>query len=480
MTPAAADKILIMIPTYNEVDNVGLIISRIRALNFKPDILFVDDNSPDGTGKLLDNLSQEDHRLHVLHRPGKLGVGSAHLDGIAWAYEHGYNRLVTMDSDQTHSPEDINQFLKKANDSDVVIGSRFLEKNSLVGWSPYRKLMTHTGHFLTQFLLQIPYDATGAFRCYNLGRIPHVIFETVKSSGYSFFYESLHKLHNNHLRIAQMPIVLPARTYGHSKMRLTDMVNGVVFLFFLAFRAQAKRSDHLQTKPGGAVQASKPGAVENEWDDYWRGQSGKRLYDFIAVFYRRAIIRPAVNHYLGKYFVDGASILHAGCGSGSVDVDMAKKLRITALDLSSAALTEYARHHPNHKDMIKGSILDIPAENGSFEGIFNLGVMEHFHEPEIKRAFLEFHRVLKPGGRLILFWPPAWGPTVIVMKAVHFVLNDVFRRNVKLHPDEHTLITSRKRTSDWLHSTGFDLDVFDFSFRDAFTHQVIIAEKRNK
>ena len=152
MTPVADYKILIMIPTYNEIDNVELIISRIRALDLKADILFVDDNSPDGTGKLLFNLSQQDKRIYVLQRPGKLGVGSAHLDGIAWAYDHGVETLITMDADQTHSPEDIFSFLEKADDADVVVGSRFLEGNSLIGWSPYRKLMTHTGHFLTRLL----------------------------------------------------------------------------------------------------------------------------------------------------------------------------------------------------------------------------------------------------------------------------------------------------------------------------------------
>lgn len=485
MTAASRIKTLVMIPTYNEIDNVELIISRIRALDLDTDILFVDDNSPDGTGKLLNNLSQQDKRIHVLQRPGKMGVGSAHLDGIAWAYDRGVETLITMDSDQSHSPEDIFSFLEKADDADVVVGSRFMAADSLVGWSPYRKLMTHTGHFLTRILLRTPFDATGAFRVYKLGRIPRAVFAMVESPGYSFFYESLHRLHLNAVRVAQVPITLPVRTYGHSKMRFSDVVNGVVFLFMLALRTRTARASLLHAEPVSADSVGEGGVQQKEWDAYWHGQNqgqeksgaGKGLYSLIAAFYRRVIIRPAVNHFLGRYFLENAKVLHAGCGSGAVDVDMAKALRITALDLSPAALTEYARHHPGHEDLVKGSILDIPAEPETFDGVFNLGVMEHFHEPEIEEILREFNRVLKPGGRAILFWPPAWGLSVNVLKGIHFVLNDIFRRDVKLHPDEHTHVTSRKQTAEWLGKAGFEMVDFYFGPRDFFTHQIIVAEK---
>ena len=480
MTPLSDKKILIMIPTYNEVDNVDLIVSRIRALEFEADILFVDDNSPDGTGKHLENMTHEDPHLHVLHRPGKLGVGSAHLDGIAWAYEHGYDTLVTMDSDQTHSPEDISVFLEKSENSDVVIGTRFAGIRSLLGWSLYRKFMTHLGHMLTRILLGMPYDATGGFRVYRLQNIPQGIFKMVETGSYSFFFESLLRLHINGIRIEEVPILLPARTYGHSKMRFADVMQGLTFLLALSLRTHTAREGLTYVKPFVSEAEADEDETREEWDIYWKGQehSGKWLYDLIAAFYRRFIIRPAVNHFLSKHFAEKAHVLHAGCGSGAVDTDMAKKLKITALDLSPAGLTEYARFHPGHEDFILGSIFEIPAEPGTYNGIFNLGVMEHFHEDEIKRILVEFHRVLKPGGCIIMFWPPKWGLTVNVLKAAHFVLNTILGKNIKLHPDEHTHVTSRKRTAEWLQIADLDMLSFYFGPRDFFTHQVIVAEKR--
>ena len=130
------------------------------------DLLFLDDNSPDGTGQLLDDLAAKEPRLHVIHRAGKLGIGSAHLDGITWAYEHGYTRLVTMDCDFTHSPADIPRLLACADSAAIVVGSRWLQSGSLPGWSLFRRLLTGLGHFLTRS------SASHALRCHR--RFPPV------------------------------------------------------------------------------------------------------------------------------------------------------------------------------------------------------------------------------------------------------------------------------------------------------------------
>ncbi len=124
-------------------------------------------------------------------------------------------------------------------------------------------------------------------------------------------------------------------------------------------------------------------------------------------------------------------------------------------------------------------MFEIPTEDGSYDGIFNLGVMEHFHEDEIEKILPEFHRVLKPGGHVIMFWPPAWGLTVNVLKAAHFLLNRVLGKNVKLHPDEHTHIASRHQTAEWVRRAGLELVEFYFGPRDFFTHQIIVVKKDN-
>ena len=221
------------------------------------------------------------------------------------------------------------------------------------------------------------------------------------------------------------------------------------------------------------------GPTDERWEDYWIEDShrGKWLYDLIAVFYRRFLIRPAVNHFLGRYFKDSSQILHAGCGSGMVDVDVARRVRITALDISRRGLEQYARQHGAGVTLLHGSILEIPSADGSFDGMFNLGVMEHFHLEELELILGEFNRVLKTGAVAIFFWPPAWGLSVNVLKLVHVIVHRVFKSDIQLHPPEHTHIRSRAETARWLDDAGFALKEFYFGPRDMFTHQIVVAEK---
>ena len=469
---------LIMIPTYNEAENVGRVSEEILALGLDADLLFIDDNSPDGTGRLLDDISNLNPRVKVMHRPGKLGVGSAHLDGINWAYDHDYVRLITMDSDLTHSPADIHRMLAEAEHADVVVGSRFMREQSLAGWLWWRKAMTHAGNILTNVLLGLTVDATGAFRVYNLHCIPRAIFEMVESRGYNFFYESLHRLSVNGVSVREIPIDLPARTYGHSKMRINDVIQGILFLLNLGLITRCNRRSLLMPAASEARETTEAQAKQ-DWDAYWSGKDKPTLaiYDFIAGIYRNWIIRPALNHFLGREFSPSASLLHAGCGSGMVDVDAFSRYRITALDLSPKALNVYAQHHGGSADLLEGSILAIPAAEECFDGVFNLGVMEHFEEDQVIAALKEFHRVLKPGGKIVLFWPPVYGLATNALKLIHVVLRRVLRKDIKLHPDELTHVTTQARTKAWLRKAGFDLRQSYFGPRDAFTHEIIIGVK---
>lgn len=220
--------ILILIPTYNECDNIKRIYRQIRNFYSSCHILFIDDNSPDGTGTIIDKIIKADAKIHVLHRKGKLGIGSAHLQGIKWAYKHHFNTLITMDGDFTHSPKYIKKFLYYySKDYDVVIGSRYLQHDSLNGWNWYRKTLTKVGHILTKYLLKIPYDASGAFRLYKLNKINRKDYLLLKEKGYAFFFESLLMLYQKNYTIKEFPIVLSPRTYGHSKMTLIDVSNSL-------------------------------------------------------------------------------------------------------------------------------------------------------------------------------------------------------------------------------------------------------------
>lgn len=204
-------------------------------LELPADILFIDDASPDGTGQTLDRLARLHAGMHVIHREAKLGIGSAHRAGISYAYDHGYDVMVTLDADFSHNPADIPRLLAAHGDGvDVVVASRFLHGGSLPGWNPYRKLLTRLGHVLTQALLGLPHDATGAFRLYDLRRIDRGLFALTTTQTYPFFYESLLVLHLNGCRVREIPIAAPARVYGRSKLTLGEVARSARFLLRLA------------------------------------------------------------------------------------------------------------------------------------------------------------------------------------------------------------------------------------------------------
>ena len=474
-----ANELLIFIPTYNERENVPGILRQILDLGLSTDILFVDDNSPDGTGELLEKLAKETPNVIVHHRPGKMGIGSAHVYGINWAYAQGYRKLITMDCDFTHSPEYIKDLLLKADAADVVVGSRFLQEKSIATWNLYRKFLTNFGHLLTRFFLKMPYDATGAFRLYRLDRIPRNFLNPVLSRSYSFFFESLYILHFNGLRITEVPTHLPARVYGHSKMGMKDICQSVFLLVIIHFTTLLNRERLEIAEP--FVPSGNSAALPDPqgWIDYWAGKSKPTLlvYDLIAAFYRKFIIRPSLNHYILKYFNADSRLLHAGCGSGQVDKDIGEKIAISALDISPEALTIYKKANKRYRELIHGSIFAMPAMEASFDGIYNLGVMEHFTEKEISSILDEFNRVLKPGGRIVLFWLPEFGLSVMFLKFVHFVLNRVLKKNIELHPPEITRVRTRRQIHAYLEGSGFTLVEYRFGARDLFTHVIVVGEK---
>ncbi|WP_406230690.1 polyprenol monophosphomannose synthase [Nocardia sp. NBC_01009] len=239
-----------MIPTYNERRNVGPLLGQILDQGTDFDVLFVDDNSPDGTGELLEDLAREHApRIHVLHRPGRKGVGSAHQDGIRWAYSEGYDNIITMDSDFAHPPSYLPALRAAAAGFDIVVGSRYLKEDSLADWTPFRKILTRVGHFLTTTLLRMPYDATGAFRFYRLDAVPVGAFDRVRSTGYSFFFESLYIMNANGFRIQQIPIHVLNRTAGASKMRTRDVATSVRFLLVLCAEKYLRPSRHRISSP---------------------------------------------------------------------------------------------------------------------------------------------------------------------------------------------------------------------------------------
>lgn len=470
-------RILIFIPTYNERENVQPMCEQILALGLDADLVFMDDNSADGTGGLLDELAARHPRVSVVHRPGKQGIGSAHLDGIAYAYERGYDRLVTLDCDFTHSPTLIPEFLQAADRADTVVGSRYLQGGSLPGWSLLRKSLTNVGHLLTKTMLNLSQDATGGFRVYNLNRVPRQLFDLVQSRGYAFFFESLFIMHRNGHSITEIPIALPARTYGSSKMTLIEVQRSVSTLLSLFLQDQA--APHRFRVDRGLPELDPSLIDPQNWNEYWNKKADRATaaYDVIATFYRNAVIKRRLETTLHREFAPGAKLLHAGCGSGQLDTKLHRHAKITAIDISESALGLYGRHNAEAEEVRHASIFDLPFRDETFDGAYNLGVVEHFTRDELKQGFSELHRVIKPDGKLVLFWPHAYASSVMVLNATHWILNDVMQKNVRLHPPEVSLVHSRKEARDLLAEGGFKLESYDFGVKDLLVQACVVASR---
>jgi len=228
----------------------------------------------------------------------------------------------------------------------------------------------------------------------------------------------------------------------------------------------------LQALPAGRQE-------EKEWDSYWTKKQtfSQSIYRSIASFYRQFIIKKALNYFIKQEFKTSSKLLHAGSGGGQVDEDIVNNYDITALDISSEALKLYERNNGKKAKLMKASIFEIPAKPGTYDGIYNLGVLEHFTYDEDVKILKELGRVLKPNGKIVLFWPPKFGPTVIFLNSAHFILNNILKRNIRLHPDEISLIESKKQVSEVLKAGGFKLTRFYFGPIGLFTYCVVVGKK---
>jgi len=215
-----------------------------------------------------------------------------------------------------------------------------------------------------------------------------------------------------------------------------------------------------------------------EWDEYWAKAPAahNQIYDRVAVFYRRHIIRPFLKRYVSGHLQGKAHVLHAGCGGGQVEEGIIDSGSVVGMDISPNALRLYRRNHPL-SDLVLGDITSMGFRNKSLDAIYNLGVMEHFSEDEIHCILREFCRILKDDGVIVLFWPPRYGATVLFLGGVHFLFNTVLGKDIHLHPPEPSLIRSRRHLEELLQGTGFKLVSYHFGIRDLFTYAVVVLEK---
>ncbi|MFF1635465.1 polyprenol monophosphomannose synthase [Leifsonia sp. NPDC058248] len=228
---------LVIVPTYNERENVTTIVARVRAAAPEVEILVVDDNSPDGTGALADALAADDPMIHVLHRAGKEGLGAAYRDGMRWALDSGYARVVEMDADGSHQPEQLHRLLDAlrpehpehpepaeptragASGADVVLGSRWVPGGGVENWPARRRMLSRGGSTYSRLALGIPArDVTGGYRAFTADALRRIHFADVESQGYCFQIDMLRRAYEAGLRVSEVPITFVERTHGASKM----------------------------------------------------------------------------------------------------------------------------------------------------------------------------------------------------------------------------------------------------------------------
>lgn len=239
MSAAAANpRILICLATYNERANLAALVREIRAVVPWAGVLIIDDNSPDGTGQLADELAQADRHIHVLHRPGKLGLGTAILAAMRYAMDQGYDLLVNMDADFSHHPRYLPNLLAGMAEHDVMIGSRYIRGGGSVHWPWTRRLLSQAVNLLVRFSMRLPaHDTSGGYRCYRVAKLRQTDLEHLLSAGYSFQQEVLYRCRKAGCRLGETPILFENRRAGASKVNPREAVGSTAALLRLGVRA---------------------------------------------------------------------------------------------------------------------------------------------------------------------------------------------------------------------------------------------------
>ena len=223
------DSHLVIIPTYNEIDNIEEFLNQISKLDVS--VLIVDDNSPDGTGKVVEDISKLNNKINLIKRHKKLGLGSAYRDGFKWGLQKGYNYFLEMDADFSHSFKDLVKILEVSTSADMVIGSRYIEEGGSIGWDTRRKMLSSFANNFSKFLLKTNInDMTSGFRCYSNKALSEISYETTKSDGYAFQVEMSARAVQKQLSIKEVPIIFNERRLGNSKMSKKIVYEAFLYL----------------------------------------------------------------------------------------------------------------------------------------------------------------------------------------------------------------------------------------------------------
>ncbi len=229
-------KTIVVIPTYNESENIEKLIGEIFSVKNDMHILVVDDNSPDGTADIVKNMMENDERIHIIERPGKMGLGTAYRDGFRYALDQGFEAIFEMDADFSHDPKEIPNFLEALKDNDLVIGSRYISGVNVVNWPLSRLILSYGANFYTRMVTWMPIkDATGGFKCFRAEKLKEINLSRVKSNGYGFQIEMNYRMWKKGARIKEIPIIFIDRRSGVSKMSKNIIWEAIFLVWKLKF-----------------------------------------------------------------------------------------------------------------------------------------------------------------------------------------------------------------------------------------------------
>ncbi len=232
------ERSLIIIPTYNELDNVQKLIPDVLSRYKNVDVLIVDDNSPDGTGDYIENLGNTMEGVKLLRRPEKMGLGTAYIDGFKYALKENYSYIFEMDADFSHDPKEIKNFLKAIKDKDLILGSRYISGVNVVNWPMSRLLLSYFANIYTRIITGLPVrDATGGFKCFRKEVLAAINFNNIKSNGYAFQIEMTFKAWKKGFRIGEIPITFVDRVKGKSKMSKKIVREAITMVWKLRFKS---------------------------------------------------------------------------------------------------------------------------------------------------------------------------------------------------------------------------------------------------
>ena len=234
-----AERALVIVPTYNERENITRLIGAILEQDSCLEVLVVDDGSPDGTGDIVTSIMQHEPRIHILRRPRKMGLGTAYIAGFRWALEQGYDLVFEMDADFSHDPAHLPQFLRAVEEADLVLGSRYRNgKVTVVNWPIKRLLLSYFANVYARVVTGLPvWDATGGFKCFRRKVLEAIDLSHVRSNGYAFQIEMSFRAWRKHFRIVEIPIVFVDRTEGQSKMSRSIVREAIWMVWRLRFWA---------------------------------------------------------------------------------------------------------------------------------------------------------------------------------------------------------------------------------------------------